>query len=139
MGSDDALALVVRDCEQPPLTGDPAQLRCAPGLEIDARSRDEGWKSFGHQHFPGRSRVRDAIGDVNRDPTDVVTANLDLAGVQAYPQLKIDGLDAGPQFCRAPDRAGRAVERGKDAVARRLDHPSTERLDDTTRKFVMFV
>ena len=72
---------------------------------------------------------RHPLADVHRQPADVVTADLDLAGVQADPDLETEIGSRVPDGGRAPDRPRRPVERGEETVARRLHLAAAERLE----------
>ncbi|GIK78525.1 MAG: hypothetical protein KJ006_00840 [Thermoleophilia bacterium] len=61
---------------------------------------------------------------MDRDAGDVAVEKLDLAGVDAAPELDAELAHAGGDRARAAHRARRAVERGEEPVAGRLDRPA---------------
>jgi hypothetical protein len=63
------------------------------------------------------------------DAADVVLAQLDLAGVQARPELEADAGQLVAKRGGTVDRSSGAVEGGQDPVAGRLDQPAVELLD----------
>src|SRR5262245_23238004 len=121
--------LALRGGEELPLTRDAAKLDCADGLEGDVRARREVAHSPGQHDLAGARRREHARGDVHTDPTEVVAANLNLAGVDGGPDLDPEAASRGAQRQGAPDRAGRRLEAGEDAVAGGLDELSAPPLD----------
>ena len=66
---------------------------------------------------------------MHTDAADVVTASLQLAGVDAGPDLQVELRDRGIDRASARDGTGRAVERGEDPVTRRLHEAAAVRRD----------
>src|ERR1700722_2116423 len=89
-----------------------------PGDQIDDDARD--------QHLARRSRSRHTRGDVDRDAADVVVAQLDLARVYACPHLEAQAPQHVADRHGTPDRAGRSIEPGEEAVACRVDLTAVE-------------
>ncbi len=89
-------------------------------FELDSRALEEPTRRRGDQHL-ARTRQREhPRSRVHRDAAHVIADELDLAGVQADPDLDAERPD-GPRHLRgAPGRAGRAVEDGQEPVAGRL-------------------
>src|SRR5437870_11379632 len=65
---------------------------------------------------------------MNGYPTDIVAAQLYLAGVQARPDLDPKPAHRGTKRARAIDRPSRTVERGQRAVAGVLHEATSELL-----------
>jgi hypothetical protein len=76
-------------------------------------------------------------GDVDGDATDVALAQLDLAGVEARPDLDVDAAQLVPEGGGAADRPAGAVEGRQDPVAGGLDELTTELLDQPAGKVVV--
>src|SRR5689334_9543734 len=62
------------------------------------------------------------------DPTDAVHGRLDLASVDADPDLKVEPLHRVSDLASALHRAGCAVERDEEPVAGRIDLATAESL-----------
>jgi hypothetical protein len=73
---------------------------------------------------------------VDRDSSDVVTTDLDLAGVKTGPNL---GTEIGSDGAGAAQRAGRAVEHGEDPVPGRLHQTARMVGDEPARRRVVRV
>src|SRR3954471_5053369 len=71
---------------------------------------------------------------MNRDASDVVAHQLDLAGVQPGTDLESQGTDTVADRDRATDRARRAIEGREESVAGRVDLPAAMALELTSDK-----
>ena len=78
---------------------------------------------------PASGERRDPRADVDREPGDVVRLHLDLAGVDARPDLEPELADRVADRERAADRPRRAVECREEPVAGRLDLVAAEPLE----------
>ena len=59
----------------------------APFHELKARACNQIRDCARHEHFTGIGERRHALADVNGDATDVLTAQLNFAGVESGPDL----------------------------------------------------
>ena len=102
---------------------------CGPrGSKIDPGPRDEILHRVRREDLPGAGQGADTSGDVDGDPGDVVASELDLAGVEAGPDLEPLRSDGVADRERGADRARRSVEGGEEPVACRLDLAPAEPL-----------
>jgi hypothetical protein len=90
-------------------------------LEAKAGAGDQVLDGAGHQDLTRPGGGRDAGADVDGEPGDLVVPELDLPGVQAGPDREPERGHAAGDRARAPDRPGRAVEGGEEAIARGVD------------------
>ena len=98
-------------------------------VEFDARSDHEIPHDARDQDLAGRGAGIDACCDVDRQPTQVITTNLTLAGVQAGSQLDPE-LTCGLQDRgRALNRTGRSVERHDESIAGGVDLAPSKSLE----------
>jgi hypothetical protein len=88
-----------------------------PILEPDPRARHQILHGRGDDHLTGGGKRGQAGGDGHRDPAHIVAEQLDLAGVQAGPDLQAQRRDRPLDGADAADRPSRAVEGGQAAVA----------------------
>ena len=84
------------------------------------------------EHLARAGERRDARAEMDGQPGDVVRQDLDLADVDAGPDLEPELPDAVADRDRAADRAGRAVERREEPVADDLDLVAAEPLELAT-------
>src|SRR5512132_1737407 len=115
--------------EQLPGSLDALQRMDAAVLQGDIGSNDQVAHGPGGENLPRPRGGHHPSRDVDGDPTDAVAAQLDLAGVQARPELQADAGQLVPEGDRTADRAAGPVEGGQDAVAGGLDQPAVELLD----------
>ncbi len=97
-----------------------------PRLELKSRAGDEIADGAGHEHLRRRGERGDAGGNVNRDPSKVVAANLALTGVNTDSNLDADVVQA---FSHSPAKSNgpaRPVERSEEPIAGRVHLSSTK-------------
>src|SRR6266536_6113102 len=94
--------------------------------ERDARARDEIGDGARNENFVGLGERLDALGDVDGDAADVVTAQLDLAGVEPATYMDADGADRVADGTGAAHRPSGAVEGRQEPVAGRGDLSAAE-------------
>src|SRR5947209_19318163 len=87
--------------------------------------------------LPGRGDAGNPRRNVNRDARDVVAAPLDLAGVQARPDLETERPQATSDRERAVQRSARSIKCREDPVTRRLDQTTAETLDRAANDLVV--
>src|SRR5207249_5407330 len=78
------------------------------------------------EHLAGFGLGRHSLADVHRDPTHVLVAHLDLAGVQTGPYLDAEAPNRVADGTRGADRPAGTVEGRQRTVAHRLDMVATE-------------
>jgi hypothetical protein len=76
---------------------------------------------------------------VHGDAANVTVALLDLAGVQACPDLQADAAQLVSEIGRASDGPAGAVEGGQDATTGRVDQPPVKLLDESAGQLVVDV
>src|SRR5262249_41749982 len=74
-----------------------------------------------HENLTRSRERRDALADVDGDPTDVGAPKLDLAGVKSCPHFDAQRLDFLADRLRASHGTCRAVEGREHTVTRRVD------------------
>src|SRR5918994_372207 len=92
----------------------------------DAGAVNEVGDGAGGEDFVGLGERLDTLGDVDGDAADVVTAQLDLAGVEPNPHLDADGADRVADGTGAAHRSSRPIKGRQEAVAGRLDLSTAE-------------
>src|SRR6185503_6819249 len=90
-------------------------------LESKAGPRDKVLDGAGHQDLAGPGGRGDPRADVNREPGNLVTMQLDLARVEACAHVESERPDSLGHRAGASDGARRPVERREEAVAGRID------------------
>lgn len=66
---------------------------------------------------------------MDRESRHIVCRDLDLAGMEARPDVEVDARGPGRDLPRRLDRPAWPIEGGEDAVSGRLDDPATATLD----------
>ncbi len=94
--------------------------------ERDARARDEIGDGARNENFVGLGERLDALGDVDSDAADVVTAQLDFASVETATHTHADGMDRIAYGAGAAHGSSRPVEGRQKAVAGRFDFSAAE-------------
>jgi hypothetical protein len=84
--------------------------------ELDTRADDEVPDGPGDQDLSGSCQGSHACGDVDGQPSEVITADLALAGMQADSQLDPECSDGLNDRLRAANGPSRAVEGCEEAV-----------------------
>src|SRR5687767_12094944 len=95
-------------------------------VQLYARPDDEIPHGARNEDLAGGGRRLDAFRDRNRETPDVVTDEVNLAGVHAGPDLESDPANAITYRAREVERASRCVEDREEPVAHRLDLASSE-------------
>jgi hypothetical protein len=113
-----SLALGGLDCVQLPGVGNALELVGAAVVEGEAGPGDQVLDRARAQHLPRLGLGEDAGRDMHGDPAEVVADQLDLAGVQASPDLEAVLGQLSPDGVGGPDGPGRAVEAGQEPVPR---------------------
>src|SRR5262249_2486496 len=103
-----------------PSAGGAPGLGFAPGGEMKSPNRDQVLHCGRCEEVAHLGVRRDALGDVYGDPSNIVAADLDLAGVQSNPDVDSEPPGRVDDVLAASDGARRPVERRQEAVARRL-------------------
>jgi hypothetical protein len=103
-----------------PFAGNAFELVGSALLEFKPRPDHEVAQRAGHEHVVRPGQCAHTRADVYGDTTDVITANLALAGVQPGPHLDAERLDCVANRHGAADRSLRAVEHREEAIARRV-------------------
>src|SRR6186713_3345859 len=109
------------DCIQPPFARHALQLRDPTLVELDARAGHEVLDRLRDEHLSRLRLRRDPRSDRDRDPRDLSVQQLAFACVQSGADFESELSHLLGDRARAPDRAGRPVERGEEPVARRVD------------------
>ena len=112
-----------------PLVGHTPERVDAAVVELDPGAHDEILDGGGHEDLSRRGQRRDPGADVDGDAADIGPVELDLARVEAGPDLQPQVSDSGDDRLRAANRTSRTVERREESVASRNDLPSTEPLE----------
>ena len=86
-------------------------------LEGDPGTVDQILDSARHEHLSCVGQGGNSCSDVDCNATDVITARLALAGVQAASNVDAQFRHAFSESGGAAKRTGRAVERGQEPVA----------------------
>src|SRR5262245_55641043 len=94
--------------------------------ERDARPADEVDDGAGHEDFVGLGECLDPLGDVDGDAADVLTGQLDFAGVEPGPHMDADGADRVADGTGTAHRSSWAVEGSQETVAGGLDFSAAE-------------
>src|SRR5262249_6740552 len=87
---------------------------------------DEVGDGAGDEDFVGLGERLDPLGDVDGKATDVVTAQLDLAGVKPAAHADTDRPDTVADGAGAAHRSARPIKDSQEAVAGRLDFSAAE-------------
>jgi hypothetical protein len=77
--------------------------------------------------------------DVNRDPSDVVSPDLDLTGVESDPNLYTERIENRPQATATADTPARSVKSGEHAITCGLDVSATKSLYLPSQQGVVLV
>ena len=91
-----------------PSAGDALELVFAAVVELKTRTRDEILHGARCEDLARLGVRRDALGDVYGDPSNIVAADLDLAGVQSNPDVdseppgRVDDVLAASNGARRP-------------------------------------
>lgn len=117
------------DCVQLPCAGNSLEGELSSTLELQWGAGNEIHDRSRHQHLASLGLGRHASPDVHGDPADVVAAKLDFAGVNADPNFETQRIERTVKTAPALHGASRAVKRGEDTVAGRLDQAATVPLD----------
>src|SRR5262249_9813903 len=112
--------------EEMPLTRHPLEGLESAILEAETGAGDQVLHGAGDEDLAGPRGRGDARPDVDGEPGDLVARELDLAGVEPGANVKTERVDAVAHRARAADRAGGAVERGENPVARGVDLAAPE-------------
>src|SRR3974390_3406134 len=84
-----------QDGEELPAATEPLQFVLPALLELDARSGHEVADIPGHEHLIWSGNRRTALSDVDGDSTHVVSAHLDLPGVEPRADLDPESASTG--------------------------------------------
>src|SRR5205085_5710494 len=95
-------------------------------VELEARAGDEVFDRARNEDLARLRLLRDSRADVNGDPADLAVQPLALACVQAGAYLEPEPLHRLGDRAGTADRAGRPVEGGEKAVARRIEFRAPE-------------
>jgi hypothetical protein len=101
------------DREDVPFLGHAFEGVDPPILETDAGARHQILHGRGDDHLIGAGERGQAGGDGDGDAAHVVAEQLDLAGVQACPDMQAQRRDITLNRPDAADGTGRAVEGGQ--------------------------
>ena len=88
-----------------------AQLELAQVGELEPGTGKEVSHRAGHEHLAGLGAIQDSGRRMDREAADVVADDLDLAGVDRRPDLKVERLGHRPHRLRARKGPGGRVER----------------------------
>src|SRR5262245_58036126 len=111
--------------EQLPAPRNTLELVLTAICEIDARADHEVLDGLGHQDLSGRCQGSHARSDVDGQPSEVVTADLALTGVEADAQVDPEFPGRLDDRLCAANGASRAVEGCKEAVPAGFDLSTT--------------
>jgi hypothetical protein len=131
-GLADEFALIARfqpwvfDGEELPLVRDAFERMGAPIGEWDARTTHQVGDGAGDEDFAGLGECLDALGDVDGDAPDIVTVQLDFAGMEPNPHIDTDGAHRVADGTGAAHGSPRPVEGRQEPVAGRLDLSAAE-------------
>ena len=119
-------SLSARYREDAPLAGYSFEDVLAAVGELDARTGDQVFDGARDQYFATSCHCGDACADMHGYSRDIVSDDLALARVEPCAHLDPERQDGALNRTCAANRAGRAVERGEEAIACRVDLPSAE-------------
>src|SRR4029077_20638749 len=106
---------------QAPRVWDTLELMCAAVIEGDARSGGQVFDGLRDEHLGRPGERADTRADCNGDPCDIVSVELDLAGVKACSDLDPERFRTAHDGMRTSHRSRRPFEGGEEAVAQGLD------------------
>src|SRR5207237_8960638 len=109
------------------------------GLELEVRPGHQVPHGAGHEDLARAGLGHHPSRDVDGDPTDLGTDDLDLAHVDPRSDLDAEALDVADDLLGAPDGLGRLVERGEEPVAGGVDLPPAVLLETATDERVVGV
>src|SRR5215813_10461712 len=95
-------------------------------LERQAGARDEISHGIGDERLARTRQSSHARADVNGDPTELLSNDLAFASMAPGTYFDAERADARRDRLSAANGSGRAIERRKEAVARRIDLASTK-------------
>src|SRR5205085_9855824 len=112
--------------QQMPLARTSCEVVQPPILELETGPDDQVPHGTRDQHFPWSGHRRHLGAGANRDPAELLSHQVALAGVQPGAKAKIERAERLANGAGATDGSGGAVEGGQDALAGRLDVLATE-------------
>jgi hypothetical protein len=127
----------VFDGEELPWVGDAFERMGAAIGERDARAANEVGDRARDEDFVGLGVRLDPLCDVDGDAPDIVTVQLDLAGVEPNPHADADRSDRLADGAGAAHSSSRPVKDGQKAVASRPDLSSPEAFEFRTGEAVV--
>jgi hypothetical protein len=114
------------DFEQLPLLLNSLQGMFAGVFELDTCARNEVPDSTRNHNLAGVGHIHNARREMNRNPENICFGPLDLAGVQASPNLNAKRDHRFHDRLSTPDRAPRAIERDEKPISQRLNFVAAE-------------
>jgi hypothetical protein len=110
-----------------------------PIIKLDSRTHHEVSHGPRYEDFARLCQRLDPRCNVDPEPRNVVSTQLNLACVDARPYADAKGLSAIANSLSAPHRSGRPIEGGKYSIARLLDEPTAVSSDLTFSQGVVSV
>ena len=108
-------------------------------VELDSRARDEVFDRPRDQDLAGGGQGRHPGRDVDGEPSEVIPADLALAGVQTRPDLKAEPTNGLADLLAASNGSRRSIEGGDEPVSGGVELPTTEAAELVANSMVMGV
>jgi hypothetical protein len=105
----------------------------------DVRTDDQVPHGPRGQNFIGPSGRHHPRRDVHRDSTDLTIAQLDLAGMQAQPDLDSEAAQFVAEGSRTADCAPRAVEGYDNLITGHCNQSTVELLGQSAGQLIMYI
>jgi len=118
-----------RHSEQPPSPGNALEFVLPAFGELNVRSDHQVLDRRRHEYFARTSKRRYPGSYVNRHPSNIAVANLDLAGVDTSPHVDVESAQRVSDGKGTFDGSTGTVERGYEAVSDCLHLAAPEALD----------
>src|SRR5918999_5304725 len=124
------LSMSTKDTVYAPGPGNSLERVLPTVLEFQGRPGDEVTDGRRNQDLGALGQCGDPGSDVHADASDRVPGPLHLASVQTGPDLDAEVADGVSGRQSASDGPDGTVERGQEAIARRVDLPAPESSDE---------
>jgi hypothetical protein len=99
-------------------------------VELDVGAGDEVPDGRRNEDLPAPGLGHYSRADMDRDPTNVVTREFDLAAVDTDADLEIERPDRFGHRLRCPDRRARPVEEDEEPITGGVDLATAKPRDD---------